>query len=307
MPWVKQGRIFHLEMSPDRTSHCQVPTPYVMEDRVRVYYACRKDGMSFLTYFDLGKDLKTVLYSHEKPIMDLGKPGAFDSDGVMPSCVIPNGDELWLYYIGWNEKSKTARYHNVIGLAVSKDNGESFQRKFEGPIMDREPNEPYVAVMPFISKVNRGDGCDMWSMWYQSGTEWVKVGDKYEPIYVLKYACSYDGIDWHRSKEVSVPQNHPMEAFSRPSVIKEDGLYKTWYCFRGSEDYRGGEGSYKIGYAESINGVKFDRFDNHDIDRDEWDSNMQCYPFVGEIDGKKVMFYNGNDFGQTGIGLAIWE
>jgi hypothetical protein len=38
-----------------------------------------------------------------------------------------------------------------------------------------------------------------------------------------------------------------------------------------------------------------------------WDSTMQCYPYVIEIDGKLCMFYNGNGFGQSGIGLAILE
>jgi hypothetical protein len=31
---------------------------------------------------------------------------------------------------------------------------------------------------------------------------------------------------------------------------------------------------------------------------------MVCYPFIIEDGNKLVMFYNGNDFGKTGIGYA---
>ena len=33
---------------------------------------------------------------------------------------------------------------------------------------------------------------------------------------------------------------------------------------------------------------------------------MICYPNVIECDGRIVMFYNGNGFGQSGIGCAEW-
>lgn len=296
--WLKQGRIFNLEPSANRSTHCQVPTPYVFKDFIRIYYACRRNGMSFPAFFDLSKDLKTILRSHEEPILSPGKPGMFDSDGIMPSCVIKNGDEFWMYYIGWNEKSKTARYHNVIGLAVSKD-GEKFERMYEGPILDRTRNEPGVAVMPFVMK---DEG--VFKMWYQSGISWQKIKDKYEPVYVLKYAESEDGIEWNRFPVQCIKSYHPLEAFSRPCVIKND--WRMWYCYRDSVEYRGGQGSYRIGFAHSEDGIKFNRAKSGIEVGDDWDSNMQCYPYVIELDNL-VMFYNGNDFGQTGIGVAVWN
>lgn len=309
--WVKQGRIFHLEPSPNRTTHCQVPTPYTMPDgTTRVYYACRSNGKAFVAYFDLEKDFKTILKVHENPVFQHGEPGMFDSDGVMPSCIIPHGKELWLYYIGWNEKTKTARYHNSIGIAVSKDGGETFERMFNGPIMDRIPNEPGLCVMPAIIKVNRGLS-NIYHMLYQSGVGWTKIGDQYEPVYVIKYACSFNGINWYRRYEQCVPSKNHLEAFSRPTIVYENLIYKIWYCYRDSEDYRGGNGSYRIGYAESKDCITFDRKDDEsgiDVGQSgEFDSEMVCYPYVVKLDDRLVMFYNGNDFGQTGIGVAVWE
>lgn len=308
MPWIKQGRIFNLETEPwRRTTHAQVPTPHVMKDRIRIYYACRTTrGKSFPSYFDLDFDLKTILYTHEKPIMTMGKPGMFDADGCMPSCVIENSGELWMYYIGWSELKNTARYQNEIGLAVSKDGGETFERMSPGPIMGRSLTEPGLAVMPFVNKPD-----NKFCMWYQSGTGWNKVGDKYEPTYVIKYAESLDGIHWDRAPQSCVPISYPMEAFSRPSIIQTEDKWEIWYCYRDSKDYRGGKGSYRIGYADSTNGMSFVRKDYEAGVSvggiGEWDYDMVAYPYVFELDGKRVMLYNGNGFGQTGIGLATWQ
>jgi hypothetical protein len=75
-----------------------------------------------------------------------------------------------------------------------------------------------------------------------------------------------------------------------------------WYSFRGS--------SYRIGYAESQDGVVWDRIDHEaGIDRSPsgWDSEMIEYPYVMDKNGERHMFYNGNGYGQTGIGYARWH
>ena len=39
----------------------------------------------------------------------------------------------------------------------------------------------------------------------------------------------------------------------------------------------------------------------------EWDSDMNCYPHVCEVDGRIYLLYNGNQFGRHGFGLAVLE
>ena len=88
-----------------------------------------------------------------------------------------------------------------------------------------------------------------------------------------------------------------------PRVIHEDGIYKMWYSHRGSKSNR----CYKIGYAESIDGLKWERKDNHfksDLGTNGWDSQMQCYPFVFSMNNSVYMLYNGNGYGKTGFGIA---
>lgn len=154
MPWIKQGCIFTVIPQPGRTTHAQVPTPLVRKDYIRVYYACRRDGKSFPAFFDLSKDLKTILRHQADPIMEYGAAGMFDSDGIMPSCVMEDRDELYMYYIGWNARASGARYQNEIGIAVSLDGGETFKQKYPGPIIGRSPTEPGLAVMPFVMYEN---------------------------------------------------------------------------------------------------------------------------------------------------------
>ncbi len=307
MSWIKQGRIFQRDAEGEISSHCQVPTPYIMDDRIRVFYSCRRLGRSFITYFDLSRDLSIVaLPKDPKPILEAGKPGMFDSDGVMPSCIVKEGSELWMYYIGWSKLSGDhARYQNEIGLAVSKDGGETFKRMFDGPVMGRTPMEPGLAVMPFVIYKN------WFRMWYQSGTGWTKIGEQYEPLYVIKHANSIDGVTWERKPEQCIRYTMPLEAFSRPTVWFDEMIqcYHMMYCYRDSADYRGGAGSYRIGKAVSPDGLKWQR-DNFIFplgEKGEWDSDMTCYPYVIEVKDKLVLFYNGNAFGQSGIGIAVWE
>ena len=84
-----------------------------------------------------------------------------------------------------------------------------------------------------------------------------------------------------------------------------------WYCFRGSAGYRTDKAaSYRIGYAESLDGVAWSRLDDAvGIDRSPagWDSQMIENPCVYEHGGRKHMLYNGNGFGATGFGHAVLD
>ena len=67
------------------------------------------------------------------------------------------------------------------------------------------------------------------------------------------------------------------------------------------------EGSYRLGYAYSNDLETWYREDEKvGINTSEkgWDSQMVTYPQVSEIDGKKYLFYCGNEFGKYGFGLA---
>jgi hypothetical protein len=307
MPWQKLGRIHCLQPSAHRaTTHMQVPAPVLLGSRIRVYFAARDvRGMSYPAYLDVdARDPTRVLEIHESSIMPHGPPGTFDDEGIMPACALQHDGAVWLYYSGWNQR-RTIPYHNTTGVAVSRDGGRSFARMFDGPILERTRDEPYLAVTPWVARE-----ADLWHMWYVSGTAWKRVNERYEPVYVIKYAHSADGIDWQRPNVLAVPQQDEGEACAHPTVVKRDGRYHMWFCHRDTLDFRDGHGSYRIGYASSLDGVHWQRDDARagiDVGPQAWDAKMLCYPSVLEVDGRLLMFHNGNSFGQSGLGVAVWE
>jgi hypothetical protein len=79
-----------------------------------------------------------------------------------------------------------------------------------------------------------------------------------------------------------------------------------WYSFRAQPEIQ----TYRIGYAESTDGLSWIRLDQHvgiDISSSGWDSEMICYPRVFEHNKRLYMLYNGNDYGKSGFGLAVLE
>lgn len=306
--WRKQGVIFSTDHNhPWMVTHACVPTVHVLNnDTFRIFFAPRNaQGQSILTFLDVdANNPSKVKYLHDRPIMELGNLGTFDDGGIMPCCVVPTEQGLYLYYVGWNPSSSVP-YRNAIGLAVSHNDGLTFERMFDGAIVDRNRHEPYFTASPWIMREE-----DKWHMWYASSTGFALIDQKPEPLYIIKYAHSTNGIDWVRDNITCIHPRDKYEANARATVIKEEGIYRMWYAYRGSVDYRDGSESYRIGYAESTNAVQWERKDEQtgiQYSTRGWDSTMQTYPCVVVNRGKKYLFYNGNGFGRTGIGYAIYE
>ena len=288
--------------------HACVPVADRVADNVmRIYFGPRDtQGRSLTGFIEVEADNPAhVLRVHDRPVIGLGKLGAFDDSGVMPSSIVNYNGRKYLYYIGWN-RGVTVPYRNSVGLAVSDDGGLTFQRVCEGPVVDRTQLEPYFCASPF-AMYDADEG--KWKLWYASSTGWTVVHDRPEPVYQIKYAESNDGVHWVRNNIVCLPYTFEGEANARPCVIKANGRYRMWYCFRGSVDYRTcKEQSYRLGYAESHDGISWLRKDEEvGIERSAagWDSLMMEYPYVYEHKGRKYLLYNGNGFGETGFGYAL--
>lgn len=302
MKWIKKGLLFN---SPGKKSwaltHAAVPlTKKVADDIFRIYFSMRdKQNRASAAYIEVNiTDPQKILYLTENPILSPGELGTFDDNGVTASSLVDYQEQTFLYYIGWNAGGNVL-YHTSIGLAISNDGGKSFQKYSKGPIMDRTTSEPYFCSNPFVL-IDKGT----WKMWYISFVKWIIDEGKTKPYYHIKYAESEDGINWKREGIVCIDFKNDKEwAISRPCVIKENNLYKMWYSFCG-------ELSYRIGYAESSNGVDWKRRDNVvgiDVSSNGWDSEMIEFPYVFDNKNTRYMLYCGNGFGKTGFGYAILD
>jgi len=296
--WSKRGLV--IEPKPNlwwMRSHAMIPTPEALGGGlVKVYFSGRNDdNQSHIGWaiVDLEAPQKVIEFSDE-PVLTPGALGCFDDNGVTPSCVVQEGDETRLYFIGWNPGS-TVRMHLYGGLAISKDRGETFERWSRAPIIERCPSDPFLNTAPWVVKAQ-----NEWRMYYVSGVEWVH---KDLPRYNIKLARSQDGKNWDRDGYVCIDFAGPMEnALARPYVLYDNQVWKMWFAFKGT--------AYRLGYAESEDGVNWQRRD--DLvgiapTAGTWDSDMIEYAAVIEHKGQHFMFYNGNNYGQGGIGLAVEE
>lgn len=296
MKWKKLGLI----IKPNKDfwwmqTHAMIPTIEVLHDSlIKVYFSGRNDkNQSHIGFaiIDLKKPTEIIEISKD-PILCPGSLGAFDDNGVTPSCIVRNGDELLLYYIGWNPGS-TTRMNIFGGLAISKDNGKSFERYSRAPIIERSIHNPFINTAPFVIK----ESDVSWRMYFVSGVEWVH---KDLPRYNIQIANSNDGKVWSKDGLVAIDFEKNENALARPYVIKEDNLYKMWFASKGE--------SYQLKYAESHDGLNWTRIENMvnlSSSPEDFDSEMQEYAAIAIWNGKKYMFYNGNNYGSDGILLAV--
>jgi len=288
-------------------THAQVPTVDILNDKIwRVYYCARDSfNQSRISYFDVeAGNPSHVLYRHNAPILQLGKLGTFDDAGMMPSSIVTVGGIKYLYYTGWNVR-KSIPYQNTIGLAISRDYGQTYERAGEGPVLGLSLHEPYFIGTATVIHEN-----GLWRNWYAACTGWDMIDGKAEPRYHLKYSESRDGIEWRRDCKVAIDYKDANEGgLVRASVVKQNGRYLMWYARRGIIGYRNDRRhSYRIGYAESLDGINWKRMDelaSIDVSETGWDADMITYPNVVQNGSTSFLFYNGNGFGQSGIGVAM--
>jgi len=306
MRWTKQGLIFVPSGQGGWiNSHAQMPTVQIRDDHLRIYFSTRPSaGCSVPAFIDVDIDDPTrVRRICERPLLEPGQAGSFDEHGMMPTMLVEEGNDLLLYYTGWSRLAGKAAYNNSSGVAISRDAGDTFKRLFPGPVLSRTHNEPFSATLSWIIRDQSGT----WHMWYSTGTEWVPGDERLEPVYLICYARSRDGVEWARSGATIIPVLSPLEAQSRPTILHRGGAWHMWFCYRGSQQFRGGASAYRMGYARSTDLRTWERDDaaaGIDVSDSGWDSQMVAYPCVVETPAGVLMFYNGNGFGASGIGWA---
>jgi len=237
------------------------------------------------------EDVETI------PVLDVGSLGTFDDHGVTMSSIVSAEGRQYLYYTGWM-LGVTVPFYLAVGLAVSDDGGVTFQRVSRGPLLDRNDVDPFLTASPFVM-IDSG----VWRMWYVSGSNWSIVNGAPRHRYHIKYAESKDGVLWTRSGLVCLDYPSDEEyAFARPYVRCDADRYRMWFAVRGQR--------YRIGYAESTDGLVWSRLDHErglSASGSGWDSEMVEYPWLFEYKGREYMLYNGDDYGRSGVGLAVWE
>ncbi|KFA30629.1 hypothetical protein KWS_0115915, partial [Xanthomonas vasicola pv. musacearum NCPPB 4384] len=156
------------------------PTPHRLSAQVLRVYAGFRDaqGVSRIGYVDVRADAPTQIVGVSKqPVLDIGRDGCFDDNGMILGDVVAGPDGLYMFYVGFQRVAK-AKFLAFTGLAVSCDGGESFQRRQETPLLDRAPGRSTIAA---VHSARYEEG--RWRLWYAVGDDWETIGGQPYPRY----------------------------------------------------------------------------------------------------------------------------
>jgi hypothetical protein len=317
MQWRKLGKIFdptQFKLPHGCTEFAQSPQVIVFEDFVRIYFSTRfrePDGkyLSHIAFVDMKKNFRDIIALSRHTVIPLGKLGCFDEHGIFPMNVVRHGDLIYGYTSGVNRRVSVPA-DGAIGLAISRDDGATFQRLGDGPVLAPSLHEPCIVVDPFVKICG-----DTFHMWYVFGLGWKHADPGAAPdrLYKIGHATSCDGVHWTKEEARQIIDDRlgADECQALPTVIDIDGRHHMFFCYRQSFDFRTNrDRAYRIGHAWSDDLVDWVRDDDSlalDVTEGDWDADMLCYPHVFECDGQIHMLYNGNAFGRYGFGLAVLE
>ncbi len=314
MKWIKRGLIFNPtdhSLGFNCTDYAQSPQTVVYDDFIRVYFSTRKTDkvgkyISKVMFVDFNKDFREIINHSKEEVIPLGELGCFDEHGIFPFNPLRYGDQIIAFTCGWSRRVSVP-IETSTGLAISNDNGTTFERVGKGPVFTSSVKEPMLVGDSFVRFFE-----NVFHMWYIRGKYWMDAsGD--EPaarVYKIAHATSKDGINWVRNDGVQIIEDHVgiNECQALPTVIKMKNTYHMFFSYRYATDFRDNpKRSYRLGYAYSKDLVSWKRDDeNKGICTSEmgWDSEMMCYPHLFKAFGKIYLLYNGNMFGKYGFGLA---
>lgn len=298
MSWIKKGLILVPNAEYDwlQTAAGNCYATLFENDTIELIVSGRDElNRSRLGRVLINANTYDILQIADEPLIPLGELGTYDYNGTAYPWLVKQGADEYLYYTGW-----TIGYHvafiNDLGLAIRKGGDSAFKKISRATIMPRTDAEPFGTGSVCVLIEN-----DVWKMWYTTFKRWGVAETDEKHYYHIRYAESSDGLNWVRNGKVCIDFNESDGEYvaAKPFVMKYKGLYLMWYSYRGPY--------YKIGFAVSENGIDWVRYNNiASLDASEtgWDSEMVCYGFVVVHQDTLKMFYTGNGFGKSGLGLA---
>ncbi|UVL28185.1 hypothetical protein [Pseudomonas donghuensis] len=300
MNWKKLGLVFSQDGTVAwRRNSALTPTPFLLNEQViRIYAGFRDDdGISRIGYVDVdSQDPTRVLGVSEKPVLDRGRDGCFDDNGVILGDVVRDGDRLRMYYVGF-QLVKRAKFLAFTGLAESSDGGDTFQRLSEAPVLDRSVEGNTIRAV-HTALYEQG----VWKIWYAVGDDWQLINGVPYPKYNIWYSESVDGKTFAAQGTLCVDVRGDEYRIGRPSVYKTATGYMMFYTKGG----RSGE-DYFPGVAYSSDGIKWERKDEAfglALSESGFDDRHLCYPRLVTAGARTFCFYNGNNMGSEGFGVA---
>ena len=298
--WKKLGLLYKARSINDfLITHASNPLAmHLVDDSYRIFFSGRnlqnKSSVGFVDINIVTGDILEVCKSDSFHFSN--DPHSFYSHGVSIGNLYTANRRQYVLFMAWQVRGSNHWRGDIGQLELSEDK-KKFMLVDDSPFLTTDLEDLVSLSYPYIMRDD-----DIYKMWYGSTVSWDSANR--EMIHVIKYATSSNGVNWKRHGLAIPYEIGVAQAFSRPTVLKDVNGYHMWFS------YRSGTGEkYRIGYAHSCDGLSWERSDNPGIDvsNSGWDSQMICYPYVFDHNGKRYMLYNGNDYGKSGFGLAVLE
>lgn len=301
--WKKLGLVFDARKYANQEWFCNsalTPQPFKLDDKtIRVFAGFRDaEGVSRIGYIDLSaSDPTKVIKVSEKPVLDIGRDGCFDDNGVILGDAVRTPNGIYLFYVGF-QLVKKAKFLAFSGAALSEDGGETFVRISESPILERDRFQSTIGAI-HTARYENG----IWRLWFARGDGWEIINGVPYPQYHICYTETRDLLNIPRSVVTCVDVTLPEYRIGRPKVYQvADGSY-VMYATKGTLS-----GEYTPSFFRSKDGIQWEREDaSLGIAPSEsgWDSETLCYPALIKHADQTLMIYNGNKMGVDGFGAAL--
>lgn len=299
--WEKKGMLFDSNVTPKWAKTSMLtPTPFLLNEKIiRIYGSFRDEkGIGRIGYIDVEKDNpKNILKISEHIVLDIGRDGCFDDNGIILGDIIMKDERLYMYYIGFQLVNK-AKFLAFTGLAFSDDGGETFERIKDAPVLDRDVNANMINAVHSSLKDEEG-----YKIYHAKGDGWEIINGIPYPQYNIWVSTSKDGIQIEKDSKLCIDNKGLEYRIGRPSVYRVANKYLMFYT-KGSKTGK----DYYPGIALSNNGVDWYRQDELfgiKLSENGWDSEHIAYPRLLKVESKKYyVFYNGNNMGSQGTGYA---
>jgi hypothetical protein len=302
MQWQKHGLVYQAEQYANlhwRANSALTPQPFRLDEKtIRVFCGFRdQQGVSRIGFVDVdGREPQKVIRVSDSPVLDVGRDGCFDDNGLIMGDVVRAGDEVYLFYVGF-QLIKKAKFMAFSGVAVSHDNAATFTKLSESPIIDRAPEQAFIGAI-HTARYENG----IWRLWFAQGDGWQLIDGVPYPQYHIRYVEAENLLDIPRLSKECVRCNFPDYRIGRPKVYRRaDGQY-IMLATKGAVD-----GKYFPEVFVSSDGIEWRWCEEGlgiDLSQTGWDSETLCYPALISGDDRTWMFYNGNRMGYSGFGLA---
>lgn len=226
----------------------------------------------------------------DKPILALGNVPAWDDTHIFAPCVARENGTYSMWYCGSSGAVSERVFR--LGLATSAD-GVHFERHPSSPVFEfgdglRSVLTPTLLRNPDGS-VCREDGA--LRMWFSS----TDFSDP-DALHTLHETRSRDSVHW------AVPSPTQLEHAYAPTVVKENGVYRMWYCDVSRDPW-------VVRHARSEDGARWVVADHPCLEIDQaWEQGRLFYPTVVKDGDVYVMWYGAYWAGhaqKTALGLAV--